>query len=90
LKVCPKKCEQEFAERLEVVRKFRRILTFEGVEGRQEAKYLEGLKEGVATSDHRRTSSVERDTLLSSRRSSQGKDGRSEFSVEILRIPVSR
>jgi hypothetical protein len=33
---------------------------------------------------------MERDTFLSSRRSSQGKDGRSGFSVEILQIPMSR
>jgi hypothetical protein len=58
LKVCRKECEQGFSERLEVVRKLRRIWTFEGVEGRQEAKYLESLKEGVVT--RRRTSSGER------------------------------
>jgi hypothetical protein len=33
------------------------VEAFKVVEGRQEAKYLESLKEGVATSDHRRTSS---------------------------------
>jgi hypothetical protein len=44
LKVYRKECEQEFSERLKVVGKLRRILTFEGVEGRQEAKYLENLK----------------------------------------------
>jgi hypothetical protein len=47
LKVCHKECVQGFSERLEVVRKSRRIWTFKGVEGRQEAKHLESLKEGI-------------------------------------------
>jgi hypothetical protein len=33
------------------------VEAFKDVEGRKEAKYLESLKEGVATSDYRRMSS---------------------------------
>jgi hypothetical protein len=53
--------------------RLKRILTFEGVKGRGEAKYLEILKKGIVTSDHRRINSTERDTLFSSCRSFQGK-----------------
>jgi hypothetical protein len=66
------------------VEKFRRILTFEVVEGKKEAKYLEKLKEGVATSCRSRTSSTERDTLFSCAEVLKGRDRRSKFFIENL------
>jgi hypothetical protein len=59
-----KECEQEFSKRLKVVGKFRRIFNLRGVEGRQEAKYFESLKESIVTRDRRRTSSAERRYLV--------------------------
>jgi hypothetical protein len=59
------------------VGKLRRILIFEGAEGRQDTKHLEESEEGVVTSDH-----VEGRVL-------KERDGQSEFSVENLRSPVS-
>jgi hypothetical protein len=60
LKVSARSASRGFSKRLEVMRKFKRIGTFGGFEGRQEAKYLESLKEGVVTRDHRRTGSQEK------------------------------
>jgi hypothetical protein len=66
LKFFHKECEQELSERLEVVGRLKRILTFEGVEGRQEAKCLEELKEGVVMLCCKEMNSTHRNTLFRS------------------------
>jgi len=67
-----------------------RIYTFEGAKGRQKAKYLEVLKESVVTRNRRRTSSAERDTLVSCAEVLREKNGWSKFSKENSWNPVSR
>jgi hypothetical protein len=90
LKVCHKEWEQGFSERLEVRESLEGIRPFEGIEGRQEAKYLGSLKESIVTRDYRRTSFVERDTLVSCAEDLRERNRWLEFSEENLRSPVSR
>jgi hypothetical protein len=89
LKVCHKECEQGFSERLEVRERSEGIRPFEGIEGRQEAKYLGSLKESIVTRDRRRTSSAERDTLVSCAKDLRERNRRLEFYEENSRSPVS-